>query len=65
MAFVFFPHDPREKTRTYRAYKPKTQSWVAPEHQVFAKGMKRGKDGILILDPRPRIMIPEQEKKIW
>lgn len=74
MAFVFFPNDPRERVRTYRAYKPKTQSWLAPEHQKFAQGMKRskrvGEDGIaidgpighLIVDKRPNILIPQKER---
>ncbi len=67
---VFYPDDPRRE-RVYRKYKPKNPSWVAPEHQKFAQGMKRSKrvdmDGIavdgtighLIVDNRPTIMKPD------
>lgn len=72
MAFTFFPNDPRERVRKYRSYKPKGASWVAPEHQKLAQGMRRSKrvdqDGLfpdgplghLIVDKRPKIMIPQK-----
>lgn len=57
---VFYPDDPRTyKERTYKKFRPKRESWHAPEHAKGLMEMKRDRKGNLILDNRPNIMRPD------